>query len=131
MELYADAGEAATKTLVDAAPLDDLEVRTRWWSTSVDAKNEVDERIAEFMRQVRYSADETMVLVGHSHWIRELLRVFLNESFVERLPGLAKQLQSRKLSNCGVACLDLDFNPDVAAQPIVNVTLLARTELIK
>lgn len=66
--------ETSASAVVDSVSVDDLEVRTRWWSTAVDPKAEVDERIAEFMRQVRYSPDEVMVLVGHSHWIRELLR---------------------------------------------------------
>jgi len=88
-------------------------------------------RLAEFMRQVRYAPEEAIVLVGHSHWIRELLRANLHASVAAAEPAFAKQLRSRKLSNCGVARLDLDFGEGAAATPIVGVRLLAGTTLVK
>ena len=52
------------------------------------------------------------------------------EGFAEREPALSALLRSRKLSNCGVARLELDFGaaPDA---PIVDVRLIAGTEMVK
>ena len=91
----------------------------------------VKERIAELFHQVRFATPASQVLVGHSHWIRELLRANLHASVAAAEPAFAKQLRSRKLSNCGVARLDLDFGEGAAATPIVGVRLLAGTTLVK
>ncbi len=47
----------------------------------------------------------------------------------ERDPAFAAELRGRKLSNCGVARLDLDFG-EGDAPPIVGVQLLAGTRLV-
>ena len=44
-------------------------------------------------------------------------------------PALAKGLCSKKLSNCGVARLELDF--DAPGGAIVGCQLLAGTELVR
>ena len=82
------------------------------------------------MDQLRYHPAETVTLVGHSHYFRELLRSQLHEGFVAREPHLAALLRTRKLSNCGVACLELDFDAG-GSTPVVGVTLLAGTDLVK
>ena len=73
------------------------------------------------------------MLVGHSHWIRELFRTNLHPSVADADPTLAAQLHSRKLSNCGVARLELDFGAQDAAsdRSVVGVRLLAGTTLVK
>ena len=87
--------------------LDDTECRSHWWSTLPDAKDSVTQRLEQVLRRVQYDPCESIVLVGHSHWLREFLRAYLHEDVATRDPELAAQLKSRKLSNCGVACLDL------------------------
>ena len=81
--------------------------------------------------QIRYSPAEMIVLVGHSHLLRELLQTKLHDSFTQREPELASQLRSLKLSNCGVARLELDFELDSGRTPIVDCRLLAGTELVR
>ena len=103
---------------------------SRWWSAVPEGAHGVagvQQRLGDLMDQLRYAPAESIVLVGHSHFFRELLKSQLHES-VE--PGLASQLRKNKLSNCGVARLELDFDTG-GATPVVGCTLLAGTELVK
>ena len=75
-----------------------------------------------------------MVLVGHSHLMREMFKTQIDASLAVRDPAFAAQLRSRKLSNCGVAMLTLDFDAAIFTDqytPIVDCRLLAGTELVK
>jgi len=125
-----EGSDSAASDWVAGIALDDLEVRSRWWSAFPEGKEEVNERLADFMRQVHYAPETTLVLVGHSHWIRELLRANLHPDFALQSSEFASQLKSHKLSNCGVARLELDFSGE-QAKPIVDVRLLAGTKLVK
>jgi len=128
-----DGDLAAAKELVGGVGLDDVEVRSRWWSAGPEAASGVagvQQRLSDLMAQIRYSPAETVVLVGHSHLFRELLRSRIDASFSGRDPSLAASLKSKKLSNCGVARLELDF--DAAPEtPIVGCRLVAGTEMVK
>ena len=80
---------------------DDLEVRSRWWSAGPENKDGVAQRLTAFLHQVQYAPVESVVLVGHSHWIRELLKANLNPCVAEKDAAFASQLTKQKLSNCG------------------------------
>lgn len=125
-ELFGDASAAAAA--IDGIALDDLEVRSRWWSTVPEAEKNVALRIGELMHQVQYSPAKDIVLVGHSHLIREILRTYLSPSFGERAPDLDAQLRKLKLSHCGVAKLSLDFA--AGEPPIRDVLLMLDTKLV-
>ena len=89
--------------------------------------------MAELFRQIRYCDEERIVLVGHSHLFREFFRQLLHDDFVAREPELSAQLRSRKLENCGAACLDLCFDGEDsgdAGTPIVDVRLILDTQLV-
>ena len=120
--------ETVARAAVGGIELDDLEVKSRWWSAGPEAKEGVALRLAAFLQQVQYSEEEVVVLVGHSHYIRELLKANLNPCIAERDPDFAARLRKNKLSNCGVARIDLDFAAD--GPSIVDVRLLAATELV-
>ena len=122
------AGDEARAETLCAPRLDDAEVRSRWWSLLPESADDVSARLAELFRQIRYCPAERIVLVGHSHLIREILRANLHASFEAASPGLAAQLKKLKLSNCGVAKLSLDFEGEAA--PIRDVQLLLNTELV-
>ena len=127
------ASSSEAYALIDGIVIDDCEVRSRWWSAGPEAASGaagVNQRLGDLLDQIKYAPAETIVLVGHSHFFRELVRDQLSEAFVAREPALAAKLKSHKLSNCGVARLELDFDaaPDA---PIVDVRLLAGTSLVK
>ena len=103
-------------------------MRHRWWSVLPETADELHERVADMLRQVRYSPHEHIVLVGHSLYIRELFREATNPSFFERDPDLAAALRARKLENCGVVCAELDFGSGHAA-PVVDAHLLLGSQL--
>ena len=129
----ADQNEKLTlaKQAIGGIALDDLEARSRWWSAGPEGASGVagvSQRLGDLFDQLRYSNAETIVLVGHSHLFRELLKLHLCDSKID--PGLAADLRKKKLSNCGVARLELDFdNADGGA--IVGCQLLAGCELVK
>ena len=71
-----------------------------------------------------------MVLVGHSHFFREIFRKQLRADFAASSPELADGLRTEKLQNCGVACVDLDFGGAADAPVITNVRLMLGTKLV-
>jgi len=73
-----------------------------------------------------YSPHKTVVVVGHSHWIREIFKKFISPSFREKRPDFAKEVGSKKLCNCGVAKCEVDASVSPEA-PIVDVELVLGT----
>ncbi|KAL1504451.1 hypothetical protein AB1Y20_010857 [Prymnesium parvum] len=124
--LYSDAPEEAERL---SSPQFDLRlVQHKWWLSIEESKDLVAERINELLSQVRFSNDASMVLVGHSHFFRELLRRSIAEEC--ELRGCSQsmaELLKKKLSNCGVARLQLDFERE---KPVVAVELLFGTTLV-
>ena len=128
-EIY-DGNTPAAAAALDGLAYDDSEVRSQWWSSGVEGKEAVNARLDALLRQVQFCDSPSVVLVGHSHLFRELLRVYMNPSVAQRSEALAAQLKSKKLSNCGVARLELDFGESGGSAPIVGVQLLAGTTLV-
>jgi len=120
---------AALKTV----PLDLAYVHTRWWLGSKESSDGVRERVEELLHQVRFDPAPSQVLVGHSHYFREMFRHFaapdctLTDGAGHPLP--ADQMGSKKLSNAGVARCELDFGSHPKA-PLVAVQLLFHTQLV-
>ena len=87
---------------------------------------------AHALVQVRFRPEERLVLVGHSHYFRELFRHFCAEGCelvdADGSAAKAELLHSKKLSNCGVAKCELDFTAEGA--PVVSVKLLFGTRLV-
>jgi broad specificity phosphatase PhoE len=89
--------------------IDTSQVDYGWWDSIKESRLEVRNRLAEFMNQIRWSPHYRIVLVGHSHFFRELFRLYLHPSFSKRSPDIADDLTTHVIQNCGVACLKLDF----------------------
>ena len=81
-----------------------------------------------------FSTPNSQILVGHSHYFRELFRHFaapgctLTDGAGAALP--TDDMGSKKLSNAGVARCVCDFGADGGAKPIVEVQLLFETQLV-
>jgi len=129
--LYSDdPGRGAT---LSAPPLDLHLVQNKWWLGSAESKEAVGERVEDMVEQVRHCPEETIVLVGHSHYFRELLGGFRHESCslvgADGEAADAADLSSKKLSNAGVAKCEFDFEGSPAT-PVVSVALLFGTTLV-
>ena len=110
----------------------DLElVQSQWWLGSKEAEEQVIERTAELLAQLRYCESTSIAVVGHSHYFRELFRSFIDASALQQGSGMPdlQELQKKKLMNCGVAAVDVDWSLG-AAKPIRGVRLLFGTELV-
>eukprot|EP00996_Jenningsia_fusiforme_P000224 NODE_1180_length_1659_cov_31.291925_g1047_i0.p1 GENE.NODE_1180_length_1659_cov_31.291925_g1047_i0~~NODE_1180_length_1659_cov_31.291925_g1047_i0.p1 ORF type:complete len:497 (+),score=80.10 NODE_1180_length_1659_cov_31.291925_g1047_i0:103-1593(+) len=104
------------------------EVEDKWWDNIPESAKDVVERQMEFLNQLQFSAETNIVVVGHSHFFRELFRGFLHPSFVSSDPGFCQDLQERILCNAGVAALWMDFHHPLT--PISSVRLLMGTYLV-
>lgn len=116
-----------------AVPLNSAEAEHRWWNDSRESTSAVKERLTEFLAQLHFSHEERIIVVGHSHFFRALLQQGLNCSakLLSREGIIAPsraELLSKKLKNCGVMSIELDFSKG-ADRPIAEVELLFGTEL--
>ena len=106
----ADGGPTfAELSEVGKLKVDPIEVEEEWWTEGAEDKESVTERLNEFLHQVEHSPAKTMVVVGHSHFFREVFRRFLHPAFFQHDPQLARTLQTKSVPNCSVLCCDLDF----------------------
>jgi len=110
-----------------AVPLDSTEADNRWWNDSRESQSDVRERITEFMSQMRFLREERIIVVGHSHFFRALVKQGLTSS--ASIVGASRaDVVSKKLVNCGVMAITLDFRRG-ADQPITEVELLLDSQL--
>lgn len=108
--------------------IDATESQNRWWSDKRESNAEAHQRIDDFLRQLRYLREERVVVVGHSFFFRELFKCHLQEGAM--ITGTdAAGLTSRKMMNCGVAGLTMDFTGGLA-RPISQVELLLDTKMV-
>jgi len=105
------------------------EVQDQWWfDVSAESSALIKARMDDFMSQLLYSPHRTIVVVGHSHFFRAILKQYLSEEFKSKSPQFAADIASKKLSNCGVVRVDMD--PRIAGTPIVDVQLVFGTTLL-
>eukprot|EP00760_Papus_ankaliazontas_P012516 PhM_4_TR15341/c0_g1_i1/m.94665 len=107
-ELYPDNPARVTDLL--AVVFDNSEVQGHWWSDQSETKRSVHERIEETFHQIQYMPAESVIIVGHSHWFREVFRMCLSEEFAEKNPTLVGNLGKYVMQNCGVVGCTLDFD---------------------
>merc|ERR1711939_142113 len=73
-----------------------------------ESKDKFQGRQMDLLRQLHYAPEETIAVVGHSHFIRELFRHHLAEDAT--LDGATREeLQSDLVCNAGVVALRCDF----------------------
>lgn len=109
-----------------AVSLDTTEALSKWWVDSKEDDATFDARCAEFLTQLRYLQEERIIAVGHSHFFRSLFREQLHPNAQCRNVDPA-DLKAKKLSNCGVAAVTLDFTHD---RPVAAVELLFDTQMV-
>lgn len=104
-----------------------------WWSASGFAEDSAsfDQRMTETINYLRYMPESTIVLVGHSLFIRDMMRRYTNPSSAASLlqgaPGCTLgEASEYKLANCGLMAFDMDF---ACAQPVVGAELMLDSAL--
>jgi len=129
--LYADV--PSTAEALCTVPLDLSAVENKWWLGSKESEVHVSERIAELLAQLRFAPQSTIVLVGHSHYFREMLRHFRSPnckaSDATGAPIDGGDLDAKKLSNAGIARCEFDWGAN-EAKPVTEVQLLFNSELV-
>jgi broad specificity phosphatase PhoE len=110
---------------------DTQEVQDNWWCEgSSESPTELAARLQEFMAQLIYSPHKTAVVVGHSHFFREVFRNFLAEELKNSKADFCHDLCNMKLSNCGVIRVDLDPRRGIEGGPIVRADLVLQSRLV-
>lgn len=126
---YKDRHGEIVKTFKELR-FDAEEVSDQWWhGAHKESAVQLEIRLNEFMSHLLYTPHHVIVVVGHSHFFREIFRRYLSQEFRDYDPNFVTELQSGKLMNCGVAMLQLD--PDLASSgPITSVELVFDTQLL-
>lgn len=114
---------------LDTLVLDLKEVQEPWWATSGESKDQVALRSDEFMKQLLNSPHKRIIVVGHSHFFRELFKNHQNESFKEAKPELAATISQEVIQNCGVVKVLLDTSAVEA--PIVDMEFVFGSDFAK
>ena len=83
----------------------------------------------DFLAQLHYCEEDSIVVVGHSHYFREIFKEFICDEFATKDPELTKGLQKLKLQNAGCAKVVVDYS--TGHKMIETVELLFGTELVK
>jgi len=110
------------------------DVQDRWWfEGAAESELQLCKRLEEFVAQLLYSPHRSIIVVGHSHFFRALMRGFLCDDFKQRCSDTAHDLTDNKLQNCGVVRFELDTSRGILGKPIVDATMVLRsqTELIR
>jgi len=129
-QLYQNSVDKSIPESFRDLKFDMQEVQEEWWhSSSKESKAQLEGRLDEFMSQLLYSPNDAMIVVGHSHFFREVFKTYLSDAFCSRQPSFAERLKTWKLMNCGVVRVELDPSliPD---SPIVNVELVLDTHML-
>lgn len=131
-ELY--EGDVDTARRLNALPLGLEHVQDQWWLGSKESEQAVGQRIDELLAQVRFSPHESIVLVGHSHYFREVCRRCRAKGCdMTDAAGRAisvSDVEAKKLSNGGIARMELDWSGGEAT-PVTSFRLLFGTKLVK
>jgi broad specificity phosphatase PhoE len=100
--------EAAALAEIVVHPGDAGNDGIKWWSLGKEKTDASEERIVRLMEFIQLLPEADVILVSHSHLIREIFRMFAPDHSPSRV---VKELQEKKLENCGVVALRLDFGP--------------------
>lgn len=82
--------------------IDAADTTDEWWSESQEEAAEVTQRMRDLMQVLQYDDHENIIVVGHSHFFRELFKKYLSKDFETKQPQVASDLKFDVLSNCSV-----------------------------
>lgn len=99
------------KDIISEINIDD--VLEKWWDLRQETQRDVENRMRIFVRELRGIPLESgpIIVVGHSHFIREIFRRY---SIVQE--SSSSNLSTKVLNNCGVAAAVFEFPEDSEPQ---------------
>lgn len=108
--LHRDLGEEKCLEVVRPV-IDSNDAQEEWWTALEiqESKGDVNLRLKELWNYLRYSSGEkqedasAVILVGHSHFFRQMMREYLSAEYREKEPEWTTDLDEKKLDNA--ACL--------------------------
>jgi len=103
--------------------VDTDEAQEKWWSCTRDSRASVRSRINKLLLDIQSSPHCSIIIVGHSHFFRELFRSCACKS---EEAALGLQLRNDKIPNCGVASCTISFSPDTCTLTSVRLAVPAR-----
>lgn len=124
--LSRDLGEERSgKVLPDALTIDVNDAIGPWW-TPLEVKEssaDVRRRFSELWTYLRYGTSaDTVILVGHSHFFRFMMREHMSNTFKTNEPQWTEQLSHGKLNNgsCIRVSVAWENSSDFMAAPVIN-----------
>ena len=72
------------------------------WNTWGDTPATIQQRMDEFLCQLAFSPHDNIVVVGHSHFFREVFRKYIHPDFEQQHATFVQELRKKTLSNAGV-----------------------------
>ena len=87
-EIYPEDPQRVTDLLC-CVNFDSTEVsQGKWWVDTKETRASVHDRIEEMLCQVEYAEESDIIIVGHSHYFREIFRHYVCEEFRSANPRL-------------------------------------------
>jgi len=85
--------------------VDPCDAVTPWWSRLKDSQQQVNERIAAFMRSLQHSEVDSLIVVGHSNFFRRLADSSFMSPSCEG--NCADEVRIKKIPNAGCVVMDV------------------------
>jgi len=89
-----------------------------WWNCFKESSGSFKARVEEFCNHIAFDEEETIIVVGHSHFIRDFIKVHMSEKYKKLHPEESKDFGLFTVENCGVVGLDIDFT--TPSSPIIH-----------
>lgn len=113
-----DVGSQETEELLRGVQVDSHDAKGPWWTPLEvnENKKEISERFADVWSFLRYATPaETIILVGHSHFFRFMMKEYMSQEFREREPEWTKELSECKLDNAACMKIRVTWDPNVSS----------------
>ena len=124
-ELEKVCGEDAASVVqrLSAIAIDVNDCESAWWTEAgSDSKRSLKSRFEELWATLRWFDINSAVLVGHSLFFREMMRLFIGKGFATRQPELVADLKTHKMNNAAVLHVRVTFPTDFAAHMRPEIT---------
>ena len=99
-----------------------------WWNSNKESIESFARRMKSFCEHISHLPDEGIVVVGHSHFIREFVRNRLSPEFRKARPVFAESLGVNVVCNCGVLGMRIDCD-DPSDPQILELELLLDSKM--